>query len=236
MHKDEVCITLMSAGRELNIASASVRIWRYTVVKKHYALRSFLSAVTVMSLTLSFLPTATAQPPKPSGSPMKPSDPASFTSDQEQLSNGISNGFETFFTEVIYEESPGDWAINYDDASEMGLSREDADIIAAFMGSPDSYTDGAAVTTYDLGTFGQCVVSNALGFPLTWADGQEVGRYLKNKQWKLAADKIVSLAAVYGATASLEYGIKALGGPAVWAGQLALYAGSCAVSEQIRIG
>lgn len=33
MHEDEVCITLMSASRELNVASASVRIWRYTVVK-----------------------------------------------------------------------------------------------------------------------------------------------------------------------------------------------------------
>lgn len=99
MLKDEVYITLKSASRELNIASASVRIWRYTVVKNTTALRSFLSAVTVMSLTLSFLPTATAQPPKPSVSPMKPSDPASFTSDQEQLSNGISRGFETFFTD-----------------------------------------------------------------------------------------------------------------------------------------
>ena len=103
------------------------------------------------------------------------------------------------------------------------------------MGSPASYPDGAAVTTYDPGTFGQCVVSNALGIPLSWADGQEIGRYLRHKQRKLAADKIVSLAAVYGATALLEYGIKALG-PAVWAGQLALYAGSCAVNEQIRLG
>jgi len=83
------------------------------------------------------------------------------------------------------------------------------------MGSPASYPDGAAFTTYDPGTFGRCVVSNAFGIPSTWADGQEIGRYLRNKQSILAADKLDSLAAVYGATVSLKYGIKALGAGSV---------------------
>ena len=43
-----------------------------------------------------------------------PSDPASVTSAQEQLSNGISKRCETFFSEAVDEKSPSDWDINYD--------------------------------------------------------------------------------------------------------------------------
>lgn len=45
--------------------------------------------------------------------------------------------------------------------------------------------------------------------------------------------QITQVAALNGATAALDYGISAIGGPVVWVAKLALYAGSCALSEQL---
>lgn len=65
-------------------------------------------------------------------------------------------------------------------------------------------------------------------------DAAAIGNLLKAKQWRAAAEKITQVAALNGATAALDYGISAIGGPVVWGvAKLALYAGSCALSEQL---
>ena len=90
------------------------------------------------------------------------------------------------------------------------------------------------VTTYDLGSYARCVVYNFAHIPLSPEDAVAIGTLLRAKQWKAAADKIVATAALNGATAMLDYGISAVGGPVVWVGKLALYADSCAIGEQLN--
>lgn len=69
--------------------------------------------------------------------------------------------------------------------------------------------------------------------PMSPQDAAAIGNLLKAKQWRAAAEKITQVAALNGATAALDYGISAIGGPVVWVAKLALYAGSCALSEQL---
>lgn len=161
-------------------------------------------------------------------------DPQTFSIEQERLSEELSRSFETLFTEIVYEESPGSWTVDYGAASREGISAKEADALASFMESPLPVEEEPAVTTYDLESYARCVVYNFAHIPLSPEDAVAIGTLLRDKQWKTAADKIVATAALNGATAMLDYGISAVGGPVVWVGKLALYAGSCAIGEQLN--
>ncbi|MDU0478783.1 hypothetical protein QVA66_05980 [Staphylococcus chromogenes] len=196
-------------------------------------IRPLIVTATILGMALNLTPTAVAQVLEPSAKRTTPERLQSFSPEQENLSNQISQSFETLFTEVVHEESPGIWTVNYDAADRLGISREEANSLAAFMEAPLPSEEQPAITTYDLGSYARCVVYNIAQLPLSPEDAIAIGKLLKDRQWKAAADKIVATAALNGATALLDYGISAAGGPVVWVGKLALYAGSCALSEQL---
>lgn len=155
--------------------------------------------------------------------------------EQESISQELSEGFETLFSEVIYEQSPGKWSVNREAAAREGISINEAESLVKFMEAPAAphSQEAPSVSDRSLGTFAECVVWNFAPIPMSPQDAAAIGQLLKEKQWKAAADKIVQVAALNGATAALDYGISAIGGPVAWVAKIALYAGSRALSEQL---
>ncbi|WP_141759371.1 hypothetical protein [Corynebacterium sp. HMSC04H06] len=153
-----------------------------------------------------------------------------------EITRELSESFETVFTEVVSEQPTGQWEPNYENAAKHGLSAQEADALAEFMETPlsqERHPEQPDIATRDLGSFAECVVWNIAPAPMSPQDAQAIGRLLKDKQWSQAAEKITQVAALNGATAALDYGISAIGGPVAWAAKLALYAGSCALNEQM---
>lgn len=197
---------------------------RFSVMNLTVTARFVVSFVAVVSVSLSLAPLASAQALELQSREAVSLDHPTGSSREEALSQELSQAFETLFTEVVYEQSPGVWKVNYDAAEREGVSVEDAQALAKLMESPLSDQSETTVTTYDLGTFAKCVVYNIAQFPISPDDAIAIGRLLKDKQWKAAADKIVATAALNGATSLLDYGISAVGGPVAWVAKLALYA------------
>lgn len=154
-----------------------------------------------------------------------------------QAEEDLAQGFETLFTEVVYETSDGRWGVNEVAAEEYGLSVEEAKRLASYMESGDFPETGdghAGYATRDLESYASCVVSNILPIPVDPITLRDVGKLLRDKQWRAAAEKIIANAALDGAQGFLEFGIKgALSNPVFLAARLALYAGSCAVAEHL---
>ena len=63
-------------------------------------------------------------------------DTALSDEEQEKISQELSEGFETLFTEVIYEQSPGKWAVDYEAAERENVSAEEAESLVEFMEAP----------------------------------------------------------------------------------------------------
>lgn len=153
--------------------------------------------------------------------------------EQERISQELAESFETLFTEVVYEQPSGSWVVDYEAAEHENVPVEEAEALVGLMEAPVPDETQPTVSTQSLGTYAECVVWNFAPVPMSPQDAAAIGKLLKDKQWKAAAEKITQVAALNGATAALDYGISAIGGPVVWVAKLALYAGSCAVSEQL---
>lgn len=195
--------------------------------------RSVLTAAVILALPFGMAPVAQSQTPRVEGTNTATTESPLSDAKQEAISQEISQGFETLFTEVVYENAPGSWSVDHAAAEREGVSLEEAEALAKIMEAPVPSEDEPSVSTRSLKTYAECVVWNFAPVPMSPQDASAIGALLKNKQWKAAADKIVQVASVNGATAALDYGISAIGGPVAWVGKIALYAGSCAVSEKL---
>lgn len=202
-------------------------------MKIRFAGRSALAGVIVLSLSFGIAPVAQAQTSAAAQEEAMTQDTALSDEEQEKISQELSEGFETLFTEVIYEQSPGKWSVDYEAAERENVSAEEAESLVEFMEAPLPDETQPSVSAQSLGTYAECVVWNFAPVPMSPQDAAAIGNLLKAKQWRAAAEKITQVAALNGATAALDYGISAIGGPVVWVAKLALYAGSCALSEQL---
>lgn len=171
---------------------------------------------------------ATAQP-----------DPSSQTlsaTEEQELISQLESGFETVFTEIIQESSPGVWEVNPAAAAENGISTEEAESLAALMESSPSDLENDPrneISTRDAGSYARCVVSDAIGLPLSPDDARAIGNLLKQKRWRDAAEKTIAVASLNGSAALLKYGFGAIGGPVGLAAKFAISAGACALGEKM---
>ena len=163
--------------------------------------RSVLTAAVVLALPFGMAPVAQSQTPRAEGTNTATAE--SPLGDAKQ--KAISQGFETLFTEVVHEDSPGSWSVDHAAAEHEGLPLEEAEALAESMEAPVPSEDEPSVSTRSLKTYAECVVWNFAPVPMSPQDASAIGSLLKNKQWKAAADKIVQVASVNGATAALDY-------------------------------
>ncbi|AZA12139.1 hypothetical protein [Corynebacterium gerontici] len=153
--------------------------------------------------------------------------------EEQQLVDNVEQGFETLFTEVVRETSPGVWEVDPEAAARYGISLEKANALARMMeGKPIDSSGGHTRQKRDLQSFARCVAYDALGLPLNPEDAYAVGQLLKQKRWRDAARKIVSTAAIDGSANLLKYGVMAVGGWPAIAAKIAISAGACGLSER----
>ncbi|WP_293953026.1 hypothetical protein, partial [uncultured Corynebacterium sp.] len=122
-------------------------------------------------------------------------DTALSDEEQEKISQELSEGFETLFTEVVYEQSPGKWAVDYEAAERENVSAEEAESLVEFMEAPLPDETQPSVSAQSLGTYAECVVWNFAPVPMSPQDAAAIGNLLKAKQWRAAAEKITQVAA-----------------------------------------
>ncbi|GGG74509.1 hypothetical protein GCM10007338_09840 [Corynebacterium pelargi] len=53
--------------------------------------------------------------------------------EEQQLVDSVEQGFETLFTEVVRETSPGVWEVDPEAAARYGISLEEANALARMM-------------------------------------------------------------------------------------------------------
>lgn len=201
-------------------------------MKTRFLVRPFVATSVVVALSLVGVSPVQAQPAKPNVG-MSVVNSESPIEANKRLSQELAEGLEKVFTEVVYEQSPGNWVVDYVAAEREGISVEDAESLVKMMETSVPDTPHPIIGEQGLGSFGICVLGSFSHIKVPMADAVVIGRLLRAKQWRAAAEKIVQVAALNGATAALDYAITAMGGPAVFAARLALYAGSCALSEQL---
>ncbi|KAB1504317.1 hypothetical protein F7230_04345 [Corynebacterium sp. 320] len=151
------------------------------------------------------------------------------TADQQALVDELEQGFETLFSEVVIEDEFGNWHADPAAAARHGISTDDAQTLADFMNAPvpgDTSFRGWA-------SYGECIATGVLGSPISTSDAIEIAHLVQGKQFRKAAEKILGMAALSGASAALTYGFSALGGPAGLAASIAILAGKCALNEKL---
>ena len=115
--------------------------------------RSALTAAIALSLYFGIAPVAQDQTSATAQEEAMTQDTALSDEEQEKISQELSEGFETLFTEVVYEQSPGKWAVDYEAAERENVSAEEAESLVEFMEAPLPDETPPSVSAQSLGTY-----------------------------------------------------------------------------------
>lgn len=206
-------------------------------------------------LSFTLLPGAQALPNVQDSSQVKIAQEAGVPVEQvEQTQNKLAQGYKILFTEILEEDSNGHWKPKNTAQAKAQLQMSDTELnqlLSVLNGDPvrpspvvpiNQRPEKSGPVLYSSLTPGQkyaeCIVTNALGVPVTFSMIEDLGDAAKNKDWNKMAEIAIRGWAEQAATAGLEYGAKAAinaatnSTPPVLAAKFAVYAGMCAISIQ----
>ncbi|WP_156801707.1 hypothetical protein [Corynebacterium mastitidis] len=167
-----------------------------------------------------------------------------LSSEEEQIADELAAGFEYFYSNVVSQDENGEWHVNEQEAVSVApeIDPSNLELMAEMLNEDDPFTprnSSFRAAEWDWAAYAECVLAGMLPFPLPDREKTvEIGKKLKDRHFREAAELIVRVYGEMAASGTLGYGvegaIKAMGGsnPAVLAGRLAVAAGSCAVTGQ----
>ncbi|PRQ10295.1 hypothetical protein C1Y63_12255 [Corynebacterium sp. 13CS0277] len=203
---------------------------------KHSALKKLAVIATALITAGASMTAVDAHATPISEAPTYGNENAPLTeAEKQEVTEELADSLETLFTEVVYEDPEGNWSVDYASAEAYGISPDEADVLLELMSSPERLDNSGTHirSKRDLQSYGECVAWAISPSPISRLDAIAIGEHLANKRWREAAEKIVAVASLNGATGLLKYGVAAIGGPVGLAAQLAVIAGSCAISEKM---